>query len=75
MFGPMCATACVLDANTSQITYLEEYYLTNDEIQVLRTSSAQIAKEVPDGCMLIELGSGYVLPQPPDGKCRPLPQH
>ncbi|EJT79063.1 hypothetical protein GGTG_04152 [Gaeumannomyces tritici R3-111a-1] len=41
-----------------EITYLDEYYLTNDEISVLETSSAEIAKEIPDGSMIIELGSG-----------------
>lgn len=48
----------MLNANTHQITYLEEYYLTNDEIEVLKSSSAQIAEELPSDCMLIELGSG-----------------
>lgn len=41
-----------------EITYLDEYYLTNDEISVLETSSAEIAKEIADGSMIIELGSG-----------------
>lgn len=47
---------------------MEEYYLTNDEIEVLRTSSAQIAKEIPEGCMLIELGSGCVFQYPLNDK-------
>jgi len=46
------------DTFLSQITYLEEYYLTNDEIEVLQKYSADIAKLVPEGAMLIELGSG-----------------
>ncbi|RYP58026.1 hypothetical protein DL771_011362 [Monosporascus sp. 5C6A] len=41
-----------------EITYLEEYYLTNYEIRVLRRSAAAIAKSIPPGSMVIELGSG-----------------
>ncbi|KAH8686986.1 C-type lectin protein [Ilyonectria robusta] len=41
-----------------EITYLDEYYLTNYEIEVLKKSSADIARRVPEGSMLIELGSG-----------------
>ncbi|KAB5572344.1 C-type lectin protein [Coniochaeta sp. 2T2.1] len=40
------------------ITYLDEYYLTNDEIALLEAHSAEIAKHVPSGSMVIELGSG-----------------
>ncbi|KAK4677990.1 Ergothioneine biosynthesis protein 1 [Podospora pseudoanserina] len=40
------------------ITYLEEYYLTNDEIQVLESSAKEIAGSIPSGSMVIELGSG-----------------
>jgi hypothetical protein len=47
-----------IDTFLSQITYLEEYYLTNDEIEVLQKYSADIAKLIPEGAMLIELGSG-----------------
>jgi uncharacterized SAM-dependent methyltransferase len=43
-----------------QITYLEEYYLTNAEIDVLQTSSDSIAKAIPTGSMVVELGSGSV---------------
>lgn len=42
-----------------EITYLEEYYLTNAEIEVLNTYSDSIAKEIPHGVQMIELGSGY----------------
>lgn len=42
-----------------QITYLEEYYLTNDEISVLESSASEIARAIPDGSMVVELGSGY----------------
>ncbi|KAI3337709.1 DUF323 domain protein [Ustulina deusta] len=41
-----------------KITYLEEYYLTNAEIEVLQRSAAAIAANIPSGSMLIELGSG-----------------
>jgi uncharacterized SAM-dependent methyltransferase len=47
-------------ANRKQITYLEEYYLTNAEISVLQTSSDNIAKAIPSGSMVVELGSGLV---------------
>ncbi|KAK0715633.1 C-type lectin protein [Lasiosphaeris hirsuta] len=40
------------------ITYLEEYYLTNDEIEVLRSSAVEMVKSIPSGAMVIELGSG-----------------
>jgi len=43
-----------------QITYLDEYYLTNYEIEILKKSSAEIASQIPEGSMLIELGSGLV---------------
>lgn len=43
------------------VTYLEEYYLTNAEIEVLENYSGEIAKLVPAGSLLLELGSGYVL--------------
>ncbi|KAK4130067.1 hypothetical protein BT67DRAFT_452686 [Trichocladium antarcticum] len=41
-----------------KITYLEEYYLTNDEIEVLQSSATDIVTNIPSGAMLIELGSG-----------------
>jgi uncharacterized SAM-dependent methyltransferase len=37
---------------------LDEYYLTNDEISVLQSSSAEIVKNITAGSALIELGSG-----------------
>lgn len=43
------------------ITYLEEYYLTNAEIEVLENYSDEIAKLVPADSLILELGSGYVL--------------
>lgn len=42
----------------TKITYLEEYYLTNDEIALLKSASAEIAKTIPSGSAIIELGSG-----------------
>lgn len=45
-------------ANASQITYLDEYYLTNDEIEVLESFARDIAQNIPSGAMIIELGSG-----------------
>jgi len=43
-----------------QITYLDEYYLTNYEIELLQKSSAEIASKIPEGAMVVELGSGSV---------------
>lgn len=52
---------CASSLITHQITYLEEYYLTNDEITVLKESASSIAEWIPEDAMVIELGSGYVL--------------
>ncbi|KAG6003635.1 Ergothioneine biosynthesis protein 1 [Claviceps maximensis] len=41
-----------------QITYLDEYYLTGYEIGLLKKHSSEIASKIPDGSMLMELGSG-----------------
>lgn len=41
-----------------QITYLDEYYLTGDEIEVLQDHASQIAERIPDNSMVVELGSG-----------------
>jgi hypothetical protein len=43
-----------------KITYLDEYYLTNAEINVLQQSADSIAKTIPSGSMVVELGSGLV---------------
>lgn len=43
-----------------RITYLKEYYLTGDEIEVLETHAKSIAQRIPNESMLVELGSGYV---------------
>ena len=42
------------------ITYTEEYYLTQTEIEILERSSNQIAQKIKPESMLIELGSGLV---------------
>ena len=44
-----------------KITYLDEYYLTNAEIQVLETYAARIAERIKPNSIVLELGSGYVL--------------
>ncbi|KAL1888185.1 Ergothioneine biosynthesis protein 1 [Sporothrix stenoceras] len=41
-----------------EITYLEEYYLTNNEIDVLTAAATEIADRIPQDSMVIELGSG-----------------
>ena len=41
------------------ITYLEEYYLTNAEIEVLRNHADEIAQHICAGSIVVELGSGY----------------
>ena len=40
------------------ITYLEEYYLTNAEIETLTTHAEAIARSIEPGSQVIELGSG-----------------
>jgi L-histidine Nalpha-methyltransferase / hercynylcysteine S-oxide synthase len=47
-------------ANAIQITYLEEYYLTDYEIEVLQQSAGAMAANIPSGSIVIELGSGSV---------------
>lgn len=44
-----------------EITYLDEYYLTNTEIQVLETHARTIAERLPENSQIVELGSGCVL--------------
>jgi len=41
------------------ITYLEEYYLTNAEINALESYGNQIAQQIQSGSLVVELGSGY----------------
>lgn len=40
------------------ITYLDQYYLTNAEIEVLETHADKIADAVKSGTIVVELGSG-----------------
>jgi uncharacterized SAM-dependent methyltransferase len=40
------------------ITYLQEYYLTNNEIGILEEHAEQIAGRIDDGSVVVELGSG-----------------
>ena len=42
-----------------EITYLDEYYLTNAEIEVLERYAEHIAARIVTDSLLIELGSGY----------------
>ncbi|KAL4932946.1 DUF323 domain protein [Aspergillus undulatus] len=41
-----------------KITYLEEYYPTNAEIEVLETHSRRLVGKIPSNAQLLELGSG-----------------
>ncbi|CAG8922471.1 unnamed protein product [Penicillium salamii] len=41
-----------------KITYLEEYYPTNTEIQLLKTHAKRIVERIPENAQLVELGSG-----------------
>lgn len=43
-----------------KITYLEQYYLTEHEIEVLTEHADKIADRIPDGSLMVELGSGSV---------------
>lgn len=45
-----------------EITYLEEYYPTNTEIELLHKHAFDIAHHVQPGSKVIELGSGYCVP-------------
>ena len=44
-----------------EITYLDEYYLTDAEIEVLSLHANAIAARIPENAQLVELGSGYVV--------------
>lgn len=43
-----------------KITYLDQYYLTNAEIEVLEAYADRIADRIKPGSMIVELGSGLV---------------
>lgn len=40
------------------ISYLDEYYLTNAEIEILEKNAAELAALIPHGCVILELGAG-----------------
>lgn len=40
------------------ITYLDEYYLTNTEIAILEQYATDMAARIEDGGIIVELGSG-----------------
>ncbi|KAB8342811.1 hypothetical protein FH972_022409 [Carpinus fangiana] len=40
------------------ITYLDDYYLTNAEIDLLKQHAADMAESIPDHSIVLELGSG-----------------
>lgn len=42
------------------ITYLDQYYLTNQEIFILEKYADRIAERIPDDSLIVELGSGCV---------------
>ena len=42
-----------------RITYLDQYYLTGEEINVLEQYADRMVERIPSGGMLVELGSGY----------------
>ncbi|KFH42389.1 hypothetical protein ACRE_068860 [Hapsidospora chrysogenum ATCC 11550] len=47
-------------SSSGLITYLDEYYLTNHEIDVLEAYAEEMAAQVPAGAMVVELGSGGI---------------
>lgn len=61
---PTLPTTLLYDARGLQlfeeITYLDEYYLTNAEIEALTAHARTIAEIIPEHAQLVELGSGYV---------------
>lgn len=47
-----------------EITYLDEYYLTNTEIEILTKHAKRIVARIPENAQLVELGSGSVTRPP-----------
>lgn len=43
-----------------EITYMDEYYLTNTEIELLERCADSMASRIEDGSVVLELGSGQV---------------
>jgi uncharacterized SAM-dependent methyltransferase len=60
--GKTLPTLLLYDVNGLQlfekITYLEEYYLTNTEIEVLERYAGNIAQKIKPNSIILELGSG-----------------
>lgn len=44
-----------------KITYLDDYYPTNAEIDVLERHTKSIVERIPENAQLVELGSGSVV--------------
>lgn len=42
------------------LVYNPKYYQTHDEINLFRKNGQQVANYIPDNCILIDLGSGFV---------------
>ncbi|KAF9274588.1 hypothetical protein BGZ68_000522 [Mortierella alpina] len=41
-----------------EITYLDEYYLTQEEIEILERDGDKIVENIPDNSVVVELGAG-----------------
>ncbi|GJJ72066.1 L-histidine Nalpha-methyltransferase / hercynylcysteine S-oxide synthase [Entomortierella parvispora] len=41
-----------------EITYLDDYYLTTEEIQILERDGDKIVEHIPDNSVVVELGAG-----------------
>ncbi|KAG0054123.1 hypothetical protein BGZ83_011910 [Gryganskiella cystojenkinii] len=41
-----------------EITYLDEYYLTKEEIEILERDGDKIVENIPDNSVVVELGAG-----------------
>ncbi|KAI9893191.1 MAG: hypothetical protein M1814_000739 [Vezdaea aestivalis] len=41
-----------------EVTYLDQYYLTNNELRLLEDCAVTIASRIPSGSIVLELGSG-----------------
>jgi len=48
-----------------EITYLDEYYLTNAEIDALTRHANALVEHIPAGARIVELGSGCVISRSP----------
>ncbi|KAI9720218.1 MAG: hypothetical protein M1812_003036 [Candelaria pacifica] len=40
-----------------EITHLDDYYPTNNELEILEDSASQLARNFPDGAIIVELGN------------------